>query len=273
MDTLVERMLGRPLEQMYPPRASSLGDELIAFEDVVTDGVVAPTTLAARTGEILGLAGQVGSGAEGLLRAAAGVQPVASGTIRLGGRPLRAGSRVGAIGAGIAYCSSDRKHDGLFAVRPVRENLSAPALPRVSPRGWISRRLERTATGSLARFFKIDDRRLDQPVATFSGGNQQKVALGKWLGIEPKVLLVEEPTRGVDVGARAEIYAHIRALAERGLAVVFVSSDLPEVLGLADTVATFYRGRLVRVARALDVLPREVMRDVTHPQDLAEVVA
>jgi len=266
MDALVERMLGRPLEQMYPPSASALGDEMIAFEDVVTEGIVAPTTLAARTGEIVGLAGQLGSGAEGLLRAAAGVQRVESGTVRVRSRPLRSQSRIAAIRAGIAYCSSDRKHDGLFSVRTVRENLSAPALARVSPRGWINRRLERTVTADLAGFFQIDVRRLDQPVATFSGGNQQKVALAKWLGVEPTVLLVEEPTRGVDVGARAEIYAHIRALAERALAVIFASSDLPEVLGLADTVATFYRGRLVRVAPAQALSARQLMRDVTHPQ-------
>ncbi|MEO8669475.1 MAG: sugar ABC transporter ATP-binding protein, partial [Bauldia sp.] len=103
-----------------------------------------------------------------------------------------------------------------------------------------------------------------------SGGNQQKVALGKWLGIEPKILLVEEPTRGVDVGARAEIYRHLRTLADQGLAILFVSSDNQEVLGLADTVATFFRGRLVRIAPAVDIKPEALLRDVTHPQAEAE---
>ena len=123
--------------------------------------------------------------------------------------------------------------------------------------------------GSLPRFafsntFQIDTRRLPHRAATLSGGNQQKVALGKWLGAQPRVVLVEEPTRGVDVGARAEIYAHLRRLANEGLAVVFASSDLPEVLGLADTVASFYRGRLVRVAPAQEWTAARLLSDVMH---------
>ena len=118
----------------------------------------------------------------------------------------------------------------------------------------------------------IDPRRLGHRAATLSGGNQQKVALGKWLGTEPRVLLVEEPTRGVDVGARAEIYSHLRRLAEQGLAVVFASSDLPEVLGLADTVVTFYRGKLIRTASAESLTAADVLRDVTHDLRGAEPV-
>ena len=114
-------------------------------------------------------------------------------------------------------------------------------------------------------FFEVDAARLGRHAAKLSGGNQQKVALGKWLGIEPSILLVEEPTRGVDVGARAEIYRHLRKLANQGLAVIFVSSDNQEVLGLADTVATFFRGRLVRVASADSLEAEELLRDVTHP--------
>ena len=128
----------------------------------------------------------------------------------------------------------------------------------------LGRRRERRLARELAQFFQIDQSRLRHRAATLSGGNQQKVALGKWLGLRPRVLLVEEPTQGVDVGARAEIYAHLRTLADRGLAVMFASSDLPELLGLADTVATFYRGRLVRTAPATALAPADVLRDVTH---------
>jgi ribose transport system ATP-binding protein/rhamnose transport system ATP-binding protein len=136
---------------------------------------------------------------------------------------------------------------------------------RISVGGFVSRPREIKIATELADFFEVDNARLGRHAAKLSGGNQQKVALGKWLGIEPSILLVEEPTRGVDVGARAEIYRHLRKLANQGLAIIFVSSDNQEVLGLADTVATFFRGRLVRVANAESLEAEELLRDVTHP--------
>lgn len=267
MDSLIERMLGRRLGQMFPQRSSGFGDTVVEFDDVMAAGLAAPVTMSARAGEIVGLAGQLGSGAEGLLRAAAGVMPVEAGSVRIGERTYGSLSRRRAISAGLGYCSPDRKTDGLFAIRRIRENLTAPALADVSPNGWISRARERDLATRLGKQFAIDLTRLENLASTLSGGNQQKVALGKWLGIDPRALLLEEPTRGVDVGARAEIYGHIRALANDGRAVLFVSSDLPEVLGLADTVATFFRGRLVRLVPADAISAREMLRDVTHPHE------
>ena len=264
MEALIERILGRPLEAMFPPRTGEVGKPVLAVDELETEGIAEPISLEVRAGEILGLGGQVGSGAGRLLRAVAGGQPVTSGAVRIAGTVVRSHSRRRAIRAGIAYCSDDRKRDGLFPVRTVTENLTSPALRRVTPRGIVSRRREHGLARSLAGFFQIDARRLGHQVLTLSGGNQQKVALGKWLGVEPRVLLVEEPTRGVDVGARAEIYAHLRRLAAEGLAVVFASSDLPEVLGLSDTIATFYRGRLVRIAPVGEWTHTLVLHDVMH---------
>ena len=263
MEALIETMLGRRLEEMFPPRSTSMGDERLVVSGLEAEGLAEPVSLSVRRGEILGLAGQLGSGAPSVLRAIAGAQHMVAGEILVDGERLNAGTLSRAIGAGIAFCSGDRKVDGVFQIRTVTENLSAPALPRISPNTWLSRRRERELAQELAGFFVIDPSRLGYYVRTLSGGNQQKVALGKWLAIRPRVLLVEEPTRGVDVGARAEIYFHLRRLAEQGLAVVFSSSDLPEVLGLADTVATFYRGELVRVASATDLDQAALMRDVT----------
>jgi ABC-type sugar transport system ATPase subunit len=172
------------------------------------------------------------------------------------------------IGHGIAYCSDDRKRDGIFAVRKVVENLTAPALRRVSVAGLLSRRREHDLARRLAEFFEIAVGRFGAQAGKLSGGNQQKVALGKWLGIEPSILLLEEPTRGVDVGARAEIYRHLRRLADQGMAIVFASSDNQEVLGLADTVATFFRGNLVRIAPADSLDAEALLRDVTHPAEI-----
>jgi ABC-type sugar transport system ATPase subunit len=274
MGSLIEQILGRPLETMFPPRAETLGLPVLTVEDLDTEGLARPVYFEVRSGEILGLGGQLGSGCGRLLRTIAGAQPVTSGVVRVGETVLRASSRRRAIKAGIAYCSDDRKRDGLFPTRVVTDNLTAPALETITPHGFIARRKEKRLARDLAQFFQIDVRRLNHRASTLSGGNQQKVALGKWLGLEPRVLLVEEPTRGVDVGARAEIYSHLRKLADQGLAVVFASSDLPEVLGLADTVASFYRGLLVRTAPAAQLAPADLLRDVTHgPMEPAAATA
>jgi ribose transport system ATP-binding protein len=264
MDQLIERILGRPLDEMFPARSSGLGEPVLVIEGVETEGLAAPVDLTVRAGEIVGLGGQLGSGAGRLLRAVAGVDAMSAGSVRVHDDLLRGHALRRAIRAGIVYCSDDRKRDGIFAARSVTENLSSAALWRVTPRGVVSRRRENALARDLAGFFQIDTRRLGHRAATLSGGNQQKVALGKWLGAQPRVVLVEEPTRGVDVGARAEIYRHLRRLANEGLAVVFASSDLPEVLGLADTVASFYRGRLVRVAPAQEWTAGRLLADVMH---------
>ncbi|MCL4371186.1 MAG: sugar ABC transporter ATP-binding protein [Chloroflexi bacterium] len=267
VETLIERMIGQHLGDMFPPKAAAFGAELLAVDGLLARGLRQPITLRVRAGEILGLTGQIGSGAASMLQAIAGVHPILEGSVQLGGKPLKIEGRRDAIAARIAYCSADRKQDGLFQVRTITQNLTAPALDRVTPFGWLSVGREKTLAGSLAGMFQIDARRLGHLANTLSGGNQQKVALGKWLGIEPAVLLVEEPTRGVDVGARAEIYAHLRKLAARGLAVVFASSDVQEVLGLADTIASFYKGRLVNLRPAADTDVVRVTQDVTCPPD------
>lgn len=264
ISTLVERMLGRRLDEMYPVRSSGIGEPVLTVDAVRAEGLTEPVSLVVHAGEILGLAGQLGGGMRPLIRAIAGVEPMRGGAIAIRDRRLGDHSLRSAIAAGIAFCSDDRKLDGIFSVRSVVENLTAPSLSRVSPRGWISNGREKRLAAELGALFQIDERRFRSPVGDLSGGNQQKVALAKWLGTQPRVLLVEEPTRGVDIGARAEIYAHLRHLAEDGLAIAFASSDLPEVQGLSDTIATFYRGRLVRLAPAGEFAAEAVLHDVTH---------
>lgn len=263
---LVERMLGRPLENLFPARTGAPGDVVVEVRGLIGTGLAASVDLQARAGEIVGLAGQVGSGAATLLQLLSGARVATGGEILVGGERRRIDSPRTAKALGVAYCSGDRKLDGLFGIRSVTENLSAPSLSRVSVAGFLSPLRERGLAGALADYFQVDRRRLRSRAATLSGGNQQKVALGKWLGIEPRLLLVDEPTRGVDVGARAEIYGHLRRLADEGLAIVFASSDGQEVLGLADSIITFYRR--AEVARyevgAIDEVT--LTRDITHPE-------
>jgi ABC-type sugar transport system ATPase subunit len=263
---LVERMLGRTLENLFPPSSREVGRSVLEVRGILGTGLIAPVDLAAHAGEIVGLAGQVGSGASSFLALLGGAHPMLAGEVELEGSIARIGSQAAAKALRIAYCSGDRKRDGLFGIRSVSENLTSPALRRVSVAGFLSPRRERALAASMADFFAVSRRRLGSPASTLSGGNQQKVALGKWLGIEPLVLLVDEPTRGVDVGARAEIYGHLRRIADDGLAIVFASSDIAEVRGLADTIVTFYRGR--EVARYAAGLVDEVtlVHDITHPE-------
>jgi len=164
----------------------------------------------------------------------------------------------------VAYCSADRQQDGIFANMSVERNLSSPWLSRVARAGWVSSTAERDVAVTSCRGFAIDPDRINAPVGALSGGNQQKVALGKWLGTDPSVLLVEEPTRGVDVGARAEIYAQLRKLCAQGLGVVICSSDTAEVLGISDTVATFYKGSVTATRARQEWTEQELVREVMH---------
>jgi ribose transport system ATP-binding protein len=272
LHALVERMLGVPLENLYPSRSAGFGETVLRVRGVETTGLAEAIDLEVRAGEILGLAGQLGSGSARVLRALAGTQP-RNGAVSVRDRPIPPHAIRRAVRAGLVYCSADRKGDGLFLGRDVDENLTSPAIGRISSFGWLSRRRERRLASELAGRFRVDRARLGSAAETLSGGNQQKVALGKWLAPEPAVLLVDEPTRGVDVGARAEIYRHLRSLADSGLAIVFASSDMQEVLGLADTIATFYRGHLVNVTPVEETNAATVVREVMHPADRREDVA
>jgi ribose transport system ATP-binding protein/rhamnose transport system ATP-binding protein len=268
LEQVIEQMIGRPLEEMFPPRSSGIGEVVLEMSGVTTRQLARPQSLTVRAGEIVGIAGQVGSGTEALLRAVAGADVVEAGTIRVVGKALpSAHTLADAMRHGIAYCSSDRKLDGIFAGLTVASNLVAPSIRQVSPNGLVSRRRIRDVTARICGQMTIDPRRTEYKVGALSGGNQQKVALGKWLGIRPRVLLVSEPTRGVDVGARAEIYSHLRRLADEGMAVVFASSDMDEVLGLSDTVVPMFRGRQVRAVSPEEVTSRDLVRDITHPYD------
>lgn len=268
LDTLVERLLGRHLGEMYPERASKFGEESVEVVNLESPGLKQPVSLRARKGEIFGLAGQLGSGTTSVLRAMVGNSYTASGSVYVDGADVSGVSLRKALRSGVAYASDDRKRDGVFQMQTVGTNLSAPALSLISRAGWVSRRKEKALAELAMEKFAIDRDRIDSMAGNLSGGNQQKVAVGKWLSISPGVLLLEEPTRGVDVGARAEIYRNLRALAEEGLTIIFSSSDLAEIKGLADTIATFYRGRVVRVSAAEEMSMEQLLLDVTHDPDI-----
>jgi len=268
VDTVVAMMIGRELGDLYPPRSTAMGDVALEARRVLAPGFRAPVDLAVRRGEILGITGQLGSGAAEVVEALAGIRPCISGEILRDGRPVTMRGRRAGIRAGVAYCSADRKRDGIFGGASIRHNLSSPWMTRVSRAGFLRGRAEIASSKDIASQFAIDASRMTTSVAALSGGNQQKVAVGKWTGIRPDVLLIEEPTRGVDIGARADMYATIRSLAESGLAVIVSSSDTHEVLGLCDTVATFHRGHQTAIRAADEWSEHDLVREVMHREEV-----
>jgi ABC-type sugar transport system ATPase subunit len=269
VDAVITMMLGRELETMFPERGQPRDKPLLMVESLLAPGLANSVSFMLRPGEILGLTGQLGSGANAVVQTLAGMLPPLGGRVMLEGAEILLKNRATVLKRGIAYCSADRKRDGIFAYRPIRENLSSPWVRSVANGGWISFPRERERASSIAERFAIDVKRLGSAVGTLSGGNQQKVAVGKWLGTEQKVMLLEEPTRGVDIGARAEIYQRLRSLCAQGLGIIVASSDTSEVLGLSDTIATFYRGRLTKLRPQTEWTEDALTREVMHQEAVA----
>ena len=264
--SLVESMLGRELQNMFPERIGLKRTEpLLEVCGLWADATVEPFNFEVYPGEILGLAGQLGSGSGDILSAIAGASGTREGHIKFQGKEFLPSSPKEAIEAGISYCSDDRKLDGLFLGRPIKENLTSPALGRISTFGFLKHGLEAKMALGNAKKFTIDVARMRTEAGLLSGGNQQKVALGKWLSIEPNMILVNEPTRGVDVGARAEIYGILREFADEGKAVVFASTDIQEITGLSDRIITFYRGMQIGEIPLEDISAATVLEQITHP--------
>lgn len=266
VNSLVELMLGFELGDMYPARKPIAREEpILKVRDLWPDGILEPISFDVYPGEILGLAGQLGSGTSEILGAMAGSTKSRGGKLHYEGEEFLPTRPRDTIKRGIAYCSEDRKHDGLFLGRPIMENLSAPSLETISNRGFLNGARELASTTENAVKFTVDPKRLPQEAGVLSGGNQQKVALGKWLSISPKVILVNEPTRGVDVGARAEIYQILRDLADQGAAIVVASTDIQEITNLPDRIVSFYRGVQIGELQLDEMTSANILEQITDP--------
>lgn len=245
--TLVNAMIGREMTLEYPPKRplAAGADVVLEARGLTRDGALEDVSLTVRAGEIVGLAGLVGSGRTEVARALFGADPLDAGEVVLGGRPARVRGPRQAARMGIAMLPESRKEQGLVMMRSVRENVTLPTLEDFATGGVVSRRRERSRTRELSRELAIRTPSVDSSVSTLSGGNQQKVLFAKWLVRPPRVLVADEPTRGVDVGAKRQIHELIIDLAAQGMAVLLISSELEEVLGLAHRVLVMRRGRVV----------------------------
>ncbi len=244
-ERLIQLMVGRTMDELFPPKQERVGELALAAHGVRTNALQQPVSLEIRRGEIVGLAGMVGSGRTEVARALFGADPLLAGTIEIGSQQLRAHEPRQAIGAGIALVPEDRKSQGLLIDQPIRHNLTMAVLNRLTRWGVIQRQPENRIITELQETLAIRMASAEQRAEHLSGGNQQKVVLGKWLATEPAVIMLDEPTRGIDVGAKFEIYQLIRDLANQGLGVLIISSELPEILGMADRVLVMQSGRIV----------------------------
>jgi ribose transport system ATP-binding protein len=238
-------MIDRSIDSLFPRRRSRPGPPALEARNLTVEGAFRDVSLTVHRGEILGVTGLIGSGAKGLARALFGLSAPSSGSVTFAGGALRKKSPRHAVAAGVALVPEDRRRHGVALGLSVRENASLASLERFRRFGFLAERAERAAVQNLIARLSVRTPSAEEPVRALSGGNQQKVALAKWLMRGSEVIVLDEPTVGVDVGAKADIYREIVALVEDGAAVILVSSDLMEIQGLSDRVLVFFRGEIV----------------------------
>ena len=244
-DRIIHQMVGREVKQYSSQHLQNdLGDELLRVEDLTSPGKFSGVSFTVRRGEILGFAGLVGAGRSEIAQAIFGLDPAATGRVFVGRKELRLGSVTAALRAGIGYLPEDRKRLGLVLTMNCRENTSLAILKRLSLGGFVRRRQERALARQYVERLQVKTPSVEAPISGLSGGNQQKIALAKWLARNCDILIVDEPTRGVDVGAKAEIHRLLDELACQGLALVAISSELPEVMNLSRRILVMRHGRI-----------------------------
>jgi rhamnose transport system ATP-binding protein len=245
---LIRMMVGREMTQIYPPSESKPSDAVLSLRGVGCSGSgVHDVSFDVRAGEVFGLAGLVGAGRTELARIIFGITPADTGEIRLNGAAVKLRSPQDAVAQGIAYVPEDRRRHGVVLDMPIAENMTMAVHDRIFPGAWLRFGAERRLAAEFIRDLAIKCSGPDAKGGSLSGGNQQKVSLARWLATKPKLLILDEPTQGVDVGAKSEIHRIIRQLAKEGLAVVLISSDLPEALGMSDRIGVMRGGTLASI--------------------------
>jgi rhamnose transport system ATP-binding protein len=265
-DEMVRRMVGRDLDALYPKLDARVGEVVLDVRRLTREGVFTDVSFQVRGGEIVALAGLVGAGRSEVARAIFGIDRPDGGEVVVDGRTLPPARPLAAMRAGIGFVPEDRRQQGLVMDLSIRRNATMTRLRALSRLGLLNGGAERSLAAEWAKRLELKYHRIDDPVGFLSGGNQQKVVLAKWLATEPKLLIVDEPTRGIDVGTKSEVHRLLSELAQRGVAVLMISSELPEVLGMADRVLVMHEGRITgELAR--DAADEEsVMRAATGQQ-------
>jgi len=259
MDSLIRMMVGRSFTDLYGKSTSKPGDEILKVTGLARKGKFEDVSFTLKRGEILGFAGLIGAGRTEVARALFGADRVDAGTIDIDGKRIHIGDPKTAMRLGIAYLTENRRLEGLFAGMDVRENVSVTHLDHFSNFGWLDRKAEARETESFREQLNIRTPDIRNQILKLSGGNQQKVMLARWLALRPRILIIDEPTRGIDVGAKSEIYSLLHGLASEGMAILLISSEMPEVIGLSDRIVVMYEGRITGMLQGAEATQENIM--------------
>ncbi|WP_086348891.1 sugar ABC transporter ATP-binding protein [Candidatus Enterococcus clewellii] len=264
VDDVVRKMVGREINDYYPEKTALLGETIFSVENLTAaNGMFENISFSVKAGEIVGFSGLMGAGRTEIMRSIFGIDPIVSGIIKIADqeKPIVSPSR--SIANGIGFLTEDRKEEGLILDFSIEDNISLPTIEEFVVRGFIDKKTEDDFSELLIKRLLIKSQSAQDIVGDLSGGNQQKVVLAKWIGIGPKVLILDEPTRGVDVGAKREIYQLMNELADRGVAIIMVSSDLPEVLGVSDRILVIHEGKITGELTRAEATQEKIMTFAT----------
>lgn len=265
-DDVVRKMVGRSLTDRFPSRQTKIGETVLELKSLTRKHAFHDISFSVKSGEVVGVAGLMGAGRTEIMRAIFGLDAIDSGEVWVNNKPVKIKTPDEAVKYGIGFITEDRKDEGLVLDFSIRENIALPNLKSFSTKGMIAEKSEREFVELLIKRLTIKTQSAEISAGSLSGGNQQKVVIAKWIGIGPKILILDEPTRGVDVGAKREIYQLMNELTERGVAIIMVSSELPEVLGMSDRVLVIHEGKLAGELSREEATQEKIMTYATGGQ-------
>lgn len=266
VDEVVKAMVGRSIDEFYPERTTIPGDTVLSVENLSPIGHFEPISFNLRKGEILGVSGLMGAGRTEIMRAIFGVDAHDGGTITLHGKELHLKKPEDAIKAGIAFITEDRKAEGLILDFSIASNITLPNLGHLCPSNIMHREKMLSFSQDLSDRLGVKTQSVHLPVSSLSGGNQQKVVIAKWIGLSPSIIIMDEPTRGIDIGAKRDIYDLMNELTNQGVSIIMVSSELPEILGMSDRVMVIHEGSVAGILNRTDATAESIMTLATGGQ-------
>jgi len=263
-EELIRMMVGRTVKELFPKKDVKAGKVVLRVNNLTRKGAFRNVSFELRKGEILGMAGLVGAGRTEVSQAIFGVIPADEGTIEIEGKALRITSPRQAMECGLAYVPEDRQHHGLVLPMDITDNVTLPILSRFSRWGWLATKSAQQAAYDAVTQMEVRATTVWQKVRELSGGNQQKVVLAKWLSTHPRILILDEPTRGIDVGTKAAVHSLMSELAAQGIAILMISSELPEILGMSDRILVMHDGRVTGLFNRSEATQEKIMMAATQ---------
>lgn len=270
-DEIVQMMVGRELGGRFPDRTSKIGEVKLVAKNLTRKGFFEDVSFELRKGEILGVAGLMGAGRTEVVQSLFGYKKLDSGELILDGKQVKINTPLDAIKLGFGFVTEDRKSEGLILDFSVKENLGITNFNKISKNGVVNNQKEKSLYDSMVKRLGVRTSGPDQTVKSLSGGNQQKIVIAKWLGIEPDILILDEPTRGVDVGAKKEIYSIVNTLAENGVSIIMISSELPEIIGMVDRVLVMHEGKITGEITKEEMSQEKIMHYATGGDKVAKI--